>query len=52
MELSKISKELILFFSKNKYLNYVKQTNKTKSILTDLYNEIQEANYYVKKQIK
>jgi len=52
MELSKQSKELILFFSKNKYLNYVKQTNKTTSILRELYNEIQEANYYVKKQIK
>lgn len=52
MELSKQSKELILFFSKNKYLNFVKQTNKTNSILRELYNEIQEANYYVKKQIK
>jgi hypothetical protein len=52
MKLSKQSKELILFFSKNKYLNYVKNTNKTNSILRDLYNEIQEANFYVKKQIK
>lgn len=52
MELSKESRKLILFFSKNKYINYVKNTNKTNSILKDLYNEIQEANYYVKKQIK
>jgi hypothetical protein len=52
MKLSKQSKDLILFFSKNKYLNYVKNTNKTNSILRHLYNEIQEANDYVKKQIK
>jgi len=52
MKLSKQSKELILFFSKNKYINYVKNTNKTNSILRDLYNDIQEANYYIKKQIK
>jgi len=52
MRLSKQSKDLILFFSKNRYLNYVKQTNKTKTILRELYNEIQEANNYVKKQMK
>jgi hypothetical protein len=52
MKLSKQSKELILFFSKNKHINYVKNTNKTNSILTELYNDIQEANYYVKKEIK
>jgi len=52
MKLSKQSKELFLFFSKNKYINYVKNTNKTNSILTELYNDIEEANYYVKKQIK
>jgi len=52
MKLSKQSKELMLFFSKNKHLNYVKQTNKTNSILSELYNEIQEANNYVKKMIK
>lgn len=52
MKLSKQSKELILFFSKNKHINYVKNTNKTNSILTELYNDIQEANYYIKKEIK
>jgi len=52
MKLSKQSKELMLFFSKNKHLNYVKQSNRTNAILRELYNEIQEANNYVKKQIK
>ena len=52
MKLSKQSKELMIFFSKNKHLNYVKQSNKTNAILRELYNEIQEANNYVKKQIK
>jgi hypothetical protein len=52
MNLSQQSKELMLFFSKNKHLNYVKQSNKTNSILKDLYNEIIEANNYIKKQIK
>jgi hypothetical protein len=52
MKLSKQSKELMLFFSKNKYLNYVKQTNKTNSILIQLYNDIQEATDFVNKQIK
>jgi len=52
MNLSQQSKELMLFFSKNKHLNYVKQSNKTNSILKDLYNEIIEANNYVKKQVK
>jgi hypothetical protein len=52
MKLSKQSKELMLFFSKNKHLNFVKLTNKTKTILRELYNEIQQANNYVKKQMK
>ena len=52
MNLSKQSKQLMLFFSKNKHLNYVKQTNKTNSILRDLYTEIIEANNYIKKQVK
>jgi len=52
MKLSKQSKELMLFFTKNKHLNYSKQTNKTNNILRELYNEILEANNYVKKQIK
>jgi hypothetical protein len=52
MKLSKQSKELMLFFTKNKHLNYSKQTNKTNNIFRDLYNEILEANNYVKKQVK
>jgi len=52
MNLSKQSKELMLFFSKNKHLNYVKQSNKTKSILSELYHEIQQANNYAKNQVK
>jgi len=52
MNLSQQSKELMLFFSKNKHLNYVKQSNKTNSILRDLYNEMKEANNYIKKQVK
>ena len=52
MNLSKQSKELMLFFSKNKHLNYVKQSNKTNVILSELYHEIQQASNYAKKQIK
>lgn len=52
MKLSKQSKELMLFFTKNNHLNYSKQTNKTNNILRELYNEILEANNYVKNQIK
>ena len=52
MKLSKQSKQLMLFFSKNKHINYVKQSNKTNSILRELYNEISEAHAYVKKQLK
>lgn len=50
MNLSKKSKELILFFSKNKHINYVNQTAKTKSILTELYKEILEAFHYINKR--
>jgi hypothetical protein len=52
MKLSKQSKELMLFLTKNKHLNYSKQTNKTNNILRELYNEILEANNYVKNQVK
>jgi len=50
MKLSKHSKQLMLFFSKNNHLNYVKLTNKTKAIFGELYNEILKAYTYVKKQ--
>jgi len=51
MNLTKRSRELMLFFSKNKHLNYDRQTNKTKTILIELYNEILEAYNYCKKHL-
>jgi hypothetical protein len=51
MNLTKRSRELMLFFSKNKHLNYDKQTNKSKIILRELYNEIIEAYNYCKKHL-
>ena len=52
MNLSKNSKELILFFTKNNYINHTKQSYKTREILTVLYKEILEAyNYIIKRNI-
>jgi hypothetical protein len=51
MNLTKQSRELMLFFSKNKHINYDSQTNKTKTILRELYNEIIEAHNYCKKHV-
>ena len=53
MNLSKQSRELMLFFSKNKniLLRDTNHSNKTKNILRELYNEIVEADNYAKKQI-
>ena len=51
MNLSKKSKELLMFFSKNKHLNYDKQTNKTNTILSELYNQLLESYNYCKKNI-
>jgi len=52
MNLSKQSRDMILFFIKNKHINYVQQSNKTKKILTDLYKEILEAyNFIIKRNI-
>jgi hypothetical protein len=48
MKLSKKSRELMLFFSKNKHLNYENQTNKTNILLRELYNKINEAYIYSK----
>jgi hypothetical protein len=39
----------MLFFSKNSDFNYIKQTNKTKNILKEIYNEQINAYNYVKK---
>jgi hypothetical protein len=51
MKLSKQSKELLLFFSKNKQINYVPNSNKTNNILKELYNVLLEAYQYCKKNI-
>lgn len=51
MNITKQSRQLMTFFSKNKHLNYDKQSNKTKSILIELYNEILKAHIFCKKNI-
>jgi len=48
MKLSKNSKKLMLFFTKNKHINNVKQTKRTKAIIHELYAEIFEAYNYLK----
>jgi hypothetical protein len=48
MKLLKESKQLMLFFSKNNHLNYVKLNNKTSKIMEELYIEIINANNYIK----
>ena len=50
MNLSKQSKNLILFFTKNKQVNNIQQTHKTKKILTELYKEILEAYNFINKR--
>jgi hypothetical protein len=47
MKLSKKSKELMLFFTKNNHINKVKQTKHTDSILIELYNDINNAYKYL-----
>jgi hypothetical protein len=47
MKLSKNSRQLMLFFTKNKHLNKVKQTKRTDTIITELYNVILEAYNYL-----
>ena len=47
MKLSKNSKDLMLFFTKNKHINTVKQTNRTNDILTELYKDIYDAYVFV-----
>jgi hypothetical protein len=47
MKISDKSKKLMLFFTKNKYINQVKQTNKTKTILKELYHDIFTAYKYL-----
>jgi hypothetical protein len=47
MKLSKNSKELFLFFTKNKHINTVKPSKRTNNILTELYRDIYEAYTFV-----
>jgi hypothetical protein len=50
MKLLKQSKQMMLFLSKNNYLNYVKLNTKTNNIFEKLYKEIINAHNYIKKQ--
>jgi hypothetical protein len=43
MKLSKNSKQLMLFFTKNKYINKTHQTKRTDDIISELYNNIFKA---------
>jgi hypothetical protein len=47
MKLLKNSKDLMLFFTKNKHINRVKQTKRTDSIITEIYNDIFNAYNYL-----
>jgi hypothetical protein len=47
MKISKKSKQLMLFFTKNNYVHHVKQTAKTNSIIKQLYYDILEAHNFV-----
>ena len=50
MKLLKLSKQLMLFFSKNNHLNHIGLTNKTRSIFGELHSEIINAHNFVKRQ--
>jgi len=47
MKLSKKSKLLMSFFTKNKYINHIHQTQRTDKILTRLYHDILNAHNYL-----
>jgi len=49
MKISEQSKKLMLFFKKNKYINNIHQSKKTKIILSELYQDIFEAYKYLLK---
>jgi hypothetical protein len=49
MNLSKQSKQLMLFFTKKKHLNFNHINNKTKDILQELFNEFNNSYNYIKK---
>jgi len=47
MKLSKNSKQLMLFFTKNNHINNIKQSKRTDIILKELYNDILDAYKYL-----
>ena len=47
MKLTKNSRRLMLFFTKNKHINNKPQTKRTEGILTELYNDIFDAYNYL-----
>ena len=47
MKLSKKSKQLILFLTKNNHINKVRQTKKTDNIISELYNDIYDAYMFL-----
>ena len=47
MKLSKKSKQLILFLTKNNHINKVKQTKQTYNIISELYNDIYDAYMFL-----
>lgn len=50
MKLSKKSKQLMIFLTKNKMMNYQHMNKKTENILSELYKEIYDAYSYVKRK--
>jgi hypothetical protein len=47
MKLTKKSKELMLFFTKNNHINKIKQTKRTDNIIIELYRDIYAAYKYL-----
>jgi len=47
MKISENSKQLMLFFTKNKHINHVHQTKRTNTIIKELYNDILTAYKYL-----
>ena len=47
MRLSKNSKMLMSFFTKNKYINHIEQTKRTNNIITQIYDDILNAHNYL-----
>jgi len=47
MKLTKKSKELMMFFTKNNHINKIKQTKRTDDIIIELYKDIYTAHKYL-----